>query len=340
MVNIFGDRHNGGSQGPRGPVGPSGARGLAGVQGPQGSSGPAGARGEKGEKGDPGSFKDICTWMGNAVLKNLEEYNDQGCFFIDDLSIDLERKKDGGEIITWISRSSKKKNLSGTHPANHITDILSNKRYGIIFDGNCRYSSDDLPLLQPTPECLIGFLCITFRCSSDDDKQILISNFQEDTHNFYQEIMISGRGTIDIISMMDGNMKKKSITHDVKQWTTLYLEYKSYKVESSKPTDYYYMINGDSTLSEHFNLHIVIDESEYLGFSLGSRWDTDVGFFKGVITSLESYYVNGTSTQDNIPRCLKNLVNKNHIIRDGKRVDDREILNPTYAKAKRIKLDN
>ena len=60
------------------------------VRGRKGDRGPSGPRGLPGQKGDAGSIEDWCMWMPNTTLKNLEQYEDKGCFFIDDPSADVE----------------------------------------------------------------------------------------------------------------------------------------------------------------------------------------------------------------------------------------------------------
>ena len=144
MVNIFGDRHNGGSQGPRGPVGPSGVRGLPGEQGPQGSSGPAGARGEKGEKGDPGSFKDICTWFPDMAIEQIRKKLNALTLLIESIppakDPDVELSTDKA-VMKWNSFNDRKHII--LTPVNQEKggklkilslelDLL--KRYGLVFN--------------------------------------------------------------------------------------------------------------------------------------------------------------------------------------------------------------
>ena len=64
------------------------------VRGRKGDRGPSGPRGRPGQKGDAGSIEDSCMWVGNTVLKSLERYDDKGCFFIDDLSTDIEQDEE------------------------------------------------------------------------------------------------------------------------------------------------------------------------------------------------------------------------------------------------------
>ena len=319
MVNIFGDRANVGAQGRRGHVGHTGNRGLQGEQGAPGSAGARGSPGPKGEKGDPGSFKDTCTWMGSTVLKNLQQHDDKGCFFIENVSTDVEKKKKGSDILQWISRVCINKiNLVGVHPSKQLTGKLSNGRYGIVFDGSSCYMNDDLGLLQVVRGCCVGFLCITFRCLSDDKNQALLSNHDAETGNPYREISVSGAdgGSINITSSSFTKTEHVNIKHNVKNWTTLYIEYRAYEPSSKKPTDYTYIINGDGTLSGHFKLESVGYGFPIYGFSLGSRFSED-NFFKGEVSSLESYVIDDEMCkQTKIPECLKKLVMNNHIIKD------------------------
>ena len=306
MVNIFGNEAVRGKKGDRGPSGP---RGLPGKQG---------------EKGDSGSIEDSCTWMGNTVLKNLELYDDKGCFFIDDPATDVEQSKEG-EITTWVSRTFEKNNLEAERTAKHLTKKLPNNRYGIVFDGKSRYYSEKLGLLQVSGGNCIGFLCITFRTMSDAKDQVLVSNFQYSDMP-YREISLSGiEKKIFITSYnQEGKPKHISIDHDAKQWTTLYIEYNGY---TSKPSDYTYIIKGaDSTISSG---HFTLDSDDYAAFGLavGSRFSND-GFFTGEISSLEIYHVSNTLKK--FPKCLQNLVIDNHIMKDK---ED----NPPSSKKSRVK---
>ena len=130
------------------------------VPGRKGDRGPSGPRGRPGQKGDAGSIEDSFMWIGNAVLKSLELYDDRGCFFIDDPSTDI-KQDEKKNIVTWISRTMmrEKKNLiSDNRPAKHISEKLINDRYALVFDGTVRYYGEELGLFQVDPgNCFVFF---------------------------------------------------------------------------------------------------------------------------------------------------------------------------------------
>ena len=143
MVNIFGDRGGGeeekGSIGERGSIGPAGRRGPPGVKGDVGKEGVRGSKGSKGDqgvaglkgdrgppgpKGSPGgTITDLCIWMPHTVLKNLQENEEAGCFFIEDLKKDIKRV--GSDITQWISRSQKHLNLTADQPSKSLTNLAT-----------------------------------------------------------------------------------------------------------------------------------------------------------------------------------------------------------------------
>ena len=290
MVNIFGNEAVRGKKGDRGP------------------SGPMGLPGKQGEKGDSGSIEDSCTWMGNTVLKNLELYDDKGCFFIDDPSTDLQQNKEKA-FITWISKTMHRKNLIADIPAKQFSKKLINDRYALMFDGTVRYYNEELGLFQIDSGNCSGFLCITFRTNSDDKDQVLLSSFQME-ENPYTEISISGAEKKIVIKSKKEKTKIISIENDVKQWSTLYVEYKGYE---SKPTEYNYIVKcGDSKIASGSFL-LDFDDMAMFGFAMGSRFN-NTGFLRGEISSLEIYHVSETSKP--FPECLKNLVINNHVMKD------------------------
>jgi hypothetical protein len=297
MVNIFGKEEVRGRKGDRGPVGPMGP---------------------PGKQGDAGSIEDSCTWMGNTVLKNLEHYDDKGCFFIDDPSTDVKRNKEG-EITTWISKSVHGKNLMPDIPSKQLSKKLINDRYALMFDGTARYQNEELGLFQVTSGNCFGFLCMTFRTTSDDKDQVLLSTFQGED-NPYAEVSISGAEKKIVIKSKIDEPVIVSIENDVKQWSTLYVEYRGYE---SKPTEYNYIVRcGQKKTSGSF----LWDSSDMFmfGFSMGSRFN-DTRFLKGEISSLEIYHVNETTKP--FPECLKNLVIDNHMMKD---------VNPPSSKKSRV----
>ena len=157
MVNISGDRGGGGgSRGERGPIGPAGrigspglkgdtgkkgTRGPLGVRGdrgPQGSKGDQGVDGSKGSKCSPGpqgspcTITDLCTWMPHTVVKNLQENEEDGRFFIADPKKDIKREGSVGDIKQWISRSEKHFNLEAERASKSLT-YLANGRHALVF---------------------------------------------------------------------------------------------------------------------------------------------------------------------------------------------------------------
>ena len=84
-----------------------------------------------------------------------------------------------------------KNNLIADLPSKQLSEKLINDRYALIFDGATRYYSTELGLLQVDSGNCFGFLCMTFRTTSDDKDQVLLSTFSMD-QNPYREISISG----------------------------------------------------------------------------------------------------------------------------------------------------
>ena len=161
MVDVFGDNNNSfqilqGPPGPRGPRGPNGIRGI----------------------------DDLCQWMPNTILKNLQEVEEQGCFVITNHDKDII-KNEKAEIVEWISRSHSKINLVGRNPTKETIELPNKKGEALVFHKNL-YIGDGLEFL--TSEC--GFLCVTFRSKSEGN-QILISNYDPDNpHQSYNYISL------------------------------------------------------------------------------------------------------------------------------------------------------
>ena len=289
------------------------------VRGKKGDRGPSGPMGPPGKQGDSGSIEDSCTWMGNTVLKNLEQYDDKGCFFIDDPTTDLRQNKEKA-FIAWISRTLSKKNLIADIGAKRVSKKLINDRYALMFDGSARYYNEELGLFQVTSGNCFGFLCMTFRTSSDDKDQVLLSTFYME-ENPYSEITVSGAEKKIVIKSKIDEPMIVSIENDVKQWSTLYVEYRGYE---SKPTEYNYIVRcGDSTITSGSFLWDSSDMFQF-GFAVGGRTN-DTGFLNGEISSLEIYHANETSKP--FPECLKNLVINNHVMKD---------VNPPSSKKSRV----
>ena len=201
-----------------------------------------------------------------------------------------------------------KKNLIADSPTKHISKELINDRYALMFDGTTRYYSDELGLFQVDPGNCFGFLCMTFRTISDDKDQVLLSTCQAE-QNPYTEISISGAEKKIVIRSKKDTEKIIQIGCDVKQWTTLYIEYKGHE---SKQTKYNYIVKcGDSEItSGSFSLNY--NNLAKFGFAMGSRFN-NTGFLKGEISSLEIYHVGDCSKP--FMECLKNLVIHNHVMK-------------------------
>ena len=177
-----------------------------------------------------------------------------------------------------------------------------------MFDGTTRYYSTELGLFQVDSRNCFGFLCISFKTISDAKDQVLLSTFQAE-QNPYTEISISGvEKKIDITSKI-GTKNTFSIYNDVKQWTTLYVEYRGYE---SKPTEYNHIVKcSDSKIKSGSFLLDFAGFSQF-GFAMGSRFN-NTGFLKGEISSLEIYHVDDPTKP--FPECLKNLVIDNHVMK-------------------------
>ena len=334
MVNIFGDRGGGreeekgsrgerGSIGPAGRTGPPGAKGDVGKEGAHGSKGPKGDQGLKGDRGPPGAkvspatITDLCTWMPNTVLKNLQENEEVGCFFIVDLKKDIKRT--GDSITQWISRSQKHLNLTAEKASKSMTE-LANERYALVFH-NSRYINDDI-LLLPNHLETHGFICMTFYISGGgggDQEQTILSNFQSDNDVNWHEISATN-SKINIWGKEKGKIKCVTINHDVlHKWTTLFVEQVTGKHNQTQGR---YIINNDPKLIGSFTFDAI--SSAYTGFSVGSRYD-NTRFFQGKIASIEMYHARGDKQ---IPQVVKDLVIKNQLIES--------VSSPPTAKKKKI----
>ena len=99
-----------------------------------------------------------------------------------------------------------------------------------------------------------------------------------------------------------------SICNDVKQWTTLYVEYRGYE---SKPTEYNYIVKCSDSKVTSGSFSLDFDDFGQFGFAMGSRFN-NTGFLKGEISSLEICHVDDPSKP--FPECLRKLVIDKHVI--------------------------
>ena len=299
MVNVFGNESVRGRDGARGPPG---------MQGNTGPAGPAGPAGSRGPRGEDGSIKDLCTWMPNTLLKNLQKNEEEACFFITDVNKDIVRS--GDDIKQWTSRNRRTHlNLVADKPSKKLS-TLSNGRHALVFNGASRYTNDDIDLLA-NHSGSHGFVCITFYVSeiAEHEEQTLLSNWDGDDSNIndWHEISITKAG-INIWGIENEKVKCVTIPHTIhKKWTTLFIE----QVTTRKQMQGRYVINNDSKLSGSFTFDRYL--GMYTGCNVGSR-DDDTRFFKGEIASIEMYHGEGKSY---IPQTVKDLIIKNQLIKSS-----------------------
>ena len=246
-------------------------------------------RGPRGPRGIPGTIEDMCTWMPQTILKNLQQNEERCCFFIVDPTKDIKRK--GSDITEWISRSYNKLNLTAERASKSIVQVTS-ERHALVFKNN-RYISNDL-LFIPNHSGTYGFVCVTYR-TSGEDAQVILSNIEKEGKYFHEiyvtatEIGISGRE----------NEKPKCviIKHPNRNWTTLFLEYMALE----HVTKCNYIINNNPHLGGMFTFDSYDEMS--IGFAVGSRYD-NTRFLQGEIASIEMYHGKG---KEQIPKLLKIL---------------------------------
>ena len=250
-----------------------------------------GPRGPRGFRGRDSSIIDFCSWLPNTLLKNLQTHDERGCFFVQNPDKDLVRK--GKEITTWISRSLPGLNLDADKPSTEIEKLED--RYVINFD-KTRYSTDDLTLFCNIPRSY-GFLCVTFRVTTDED-QVLLSDYQQPwaKEMGYCEIKVTANEII-----LHAHTVTEIIQHSCKNWTTLFIENNS----DEEITHYRYNVNGITG-----SFVAPVRDSGNGGFSLGSRWD-DTFFLKGQIASLEMYWMESCTS---LPHPVKEVIIRNQNI--------------------------
>ena len=179
--------------------------------------------------------------MPQTVLKNLQENEEAGCFFIADPKKDIKREREGSDIKQWISRSQKHLNLEAERPSKSLTD-LANGHHSLVFK-NSRYINEDI-LLLANQSGSHGFICVTFYTSGGhEEEQTMLSNLQQSSGNWYE---ISATNTeINIWGNENGKTKRVTIHHAVHSWTTLFIEY----LGAYPQTRGSYIINNDPKLT-------------------------------------------------------------------------------------------
>ena len=292
-----------GPRGERGEIGPRGEKGdqgLKGEDGKDGGIGPQGKVGPKGAVGPAGSINDLCKWMPETVLDNLQK-KEQNCHLvIEDTGKDIKRDNDGN-IIEWISRTGKCNATSDEYFSKDLVK-LPNGKHAIAFKEN-RYFIEDLDLINNHNNSY-GYICITFR-TSNSHEQALITNYQ-DAKDEYVEIL----ATDTEIGFTCTNTKKPFryiIQHANHNWTTFFLEYSA----GNKCTAFRYVINGDEDTGE-FSMENI--EDECAGCGLGGRFD-DTHFLHGEIASFVSYHKKHAHNEGKfMPSSLRHLIISNQMI--------------------------
>ena len=134
----------------------------------------SGLRGKTGSSG----LDVISSLMPNTLLNNLQTYDEECCFFINNLTQDVLIKE--GSIQEWISRTKNKRNLLIEKPC-HGTEKIETNRYAIIFNKTLFINNDIFFL--PNYADTFGFVCITFQVEGGNE-QTLISNYKKQMKNF------------------------------------------------------------------------------------------------------------------------------------------------------------
>ena len=145
-----------------------------------GSGGFQAPRGPRGPRGIPGTIEDLCEWLPQTTLKNLQENEEVCCLFIEDPTKDIKRK--GSGIQQWINRSHSNPNLTAERASKDIIQV-SEHRYALAFKKN-RYISDDL-LFIPNHSGTYGFICVTFQ-TSENHEQVILSNVEKENKYFHE----------------------------------------------------------------------------------------------------------------------------------------------------------
>ena len=284
-----------GKDGERGSPGQRGTRGPKGDTGSRGEPGERGKVGPKGDVGPAGSIKDMCTWMSDTVLNNLQKTEEECHLVIEDTSKDIER--DGERFIReWVSRTGKCNATADADFASKDLVKLPNDREAIIFHKN-RYFIEDLVLI-PHDRGSWGYICITFRTSSSQN-QAVVSNYQDAQEN-YVEIYATDT-EIGLTSTLTKQPFHYIIQHVNRNWTTFFLEY----IGSEKNTTFKYDIN-DGEDTDTFSMENIDGEVE--GIAIGARLD-DTHFLQGEIASFVSYHREHAHTNGKfMPTSLRKLI--------------------------------
>ena len=298
-----------------------GSSSIHGLRGPRGPPGPS---------GESGSIKDLCAWMPNTVLKNLRDEDESGCYLLNDTKKDIKRNKKG-EIVEWTSRCYKKFNLVAKRPCKDLILLPDEQGYALDFHKSV-YTANEIIFMGESGQ---GYVCITFRTSSDRE-QSLIGNHNNNNPTYpFNEISATSTEIL-IRGAQDGKSVYVSIQHSCREWTTLFIEWITTpdKIHGS------YIINNDIKLFGTFTFDTFWVCR--IGIDVGGR-DDNTHFLTGAISALEIYSSLGDYNRGGLPQALKDLMIKNQMIEDEdsspakkRKYDDkyiymwREIVNSVY----------
>ena len=336
MVNIFGREAVRGRSGARGPAGETG---RPGARGPAGESGRPGARGPRGEQGEVGTsgIIDLYNWLPRTTLRDFRQDSEDCCFLIwkdvdgDDnendgggkeTSKDVKTDKDG-KISEWISRSLTpiygcKNGFKRKAQIVEITGKCASPQFledvGYLTFQHSIYKVSNATLTD-TYSCL----CATFKVTSKDLDQYIVSNWEKDPEMPHtvrgiaasqKEIRIMGGCSNDDDDEIAANKDYVSIACDTTDWTTIFVEWSG---TSSKHRGAYNVNNGQKIGSFTANeAGETLSDEAYIG----GRADL-THFFGGCISSVEWYSSSNEALEKQlIPHRIKTLMMQDQLLFD------------------------
>ena len=237
-------------------------------------------RGLPGESG----IKALCTVLPGTVIANLRRYDEPFCFTINKPTTDFI---DGN--TKWISRDGNGNKLTLTTEQGTIKlrELNLDSRWSIVMK-NAMFICHSITF-SAIWNC-VGFYYLTFFTKSDAE-QVVISTFHDERHD-YSEI----RCTASEIVIKCGKFEE-IIQHNVRRWTTLYLEYNA----GNHLTDWRYIIDNNPLLSGTFASPT--PHRLRTGLTMGARRNSPgkENYFEGEIASFEAYQQDGTNIKRDDP---------------------------------------
>ena len=254
-----------------------------------------GPRGYRGFPGKEGSIDDLCRWLPNTVLNQLQTH-DEACYILDGNTPEKDIKREHGNIIEWKSRNPNKGNFIGLNPASSLVQPNPH-HYAIDFHENLYFNVDWMivDLLEG-----YGYCCVTFKTDSDKE-QVLITNYEKEIDPLHElhEISVTN-DTINVYGYFNGKLTAHPIQHNCRDWTTFFIDYTNHG--DDLPTEYTYVINNDARMQGSFSFQRPIIAKS--GGYIGGRKDGTKSF-SGPIAGIETY---STKTPKPIPMSLKQLI--------------------------------